>query len=105
MADVMSGGPAQRRKPRGSKRPNALSEESLMSKEQNLKAVALGAEIFPSHDFDRFGEFFAEHIVDHDAADGQAAGSRASSSTGADSSNRSPTSSSRPRPWSLTTAT
>jgi predicted ester cyclase len=74
MADVMSGGPAQRRKPRGSKRPNALSEESLMSKEQNLKAVALGAEIFPSHDFDRFGEFFAEHIVDHDPADGQAAG-------------------------------
>jgi predicted ester cyclase len=47
---------------------------SVMSKEQNLKAVALGAEIFPAHDFDRFDEFFAEDIVDHDPADGQAAG-------------------------------
>ena len=45
-----------------------------MSKEQNLRAFALGAEIFPARDFDRFGEFFAEHIVDHDPADGQVAG-------------------------------
>jgi hypothetical protein len=50
-----------------------------MSKEQNLKAFALGAEIFPTRDFDRFGEFFAEHIVDHDPADGQPPG-RVSSS-------------------------
>jgi predicted ester cyclase len=47
---------------------------NLMSKEQNLKALALGGEIVAAHDFDRFGEFFAEHIVDHDPADGQAAG-------------------------------
>jgi predicted ester cyclase len=45
-----------------------------MSKEQNLKALALGGEIVAAHDFDRFDEFFAEHIVDHDAADGQGAG-------------------------------
>jgi hypothetical protein len=45
-----------------------------MSKEQNLKALALGGELVATHDFDRFGEFFAEHIVDHDPADGQAAG-------------------------------
>jgi predicted ester cyclase len=45
-----------------------------MSKEQNLKALALGAEIIPAHNFDRFGEFFAEQIVDHDPADGQVAG-------------------------------
>ena len=44
-----------------------------MSKEQNLKALALGGELVATHDFDRFGEFFAEHIVDHDPADDPAA--------------------------------
>jgi len=45
-----------------------------MSKEQNLKALALGSEIVAARDFDRFGDFFAEHIVDHDPANGQVAG-------------------------------
>jgi predicted ester cyclase len=45
-----------------------------MSKEQNLKALALGAEIVPAHNVDRFGELFAEEIVDHDPAEGQVAG-------------------------------
>src|SRR6476620_10361701 len=45
-----------------------------MSKEQNLKALGLGGELVATHDFDRFGEVFAEHIVDHDPADDQAAG-------------------------------
>jgi predicted ester cyclase len=54
--------------------PNTLPRRNVMSKEQNLKALALGGELVATHDFDRFGEFFAEHIVDHDPADGQAAG-------------------------------
>jgi predicted ester cyclase len=45
-----------------------------MSKERNLKALALGGELVATHDFDRFGEFFAEHIVDHDPGDGQGEG-------------------------------
>jgi predicted ester cyclase len=54
--------------------PNTLPRRNVMSKEQNLKALALGGELVATHDFDRFGEFFAEHIVDHDPADDQAAG-------------------------------
>ena len=45
-----------------------------MTKERNLKALALGGELVATHDFDRFGEFFAEHIVDHDPGDGQGEG-------------------------------
>jgi hypothetical protein len=34
--------------------PNTLPRRDVMSKEQNLKALALGGELVATHDFDRF---------------------------------------------------
>jgi steroid delta-isomerase-like uncharacterized protein len=45
-----------------------------MSKEQNVATQGLAGEIAATRQFDRFGEVFAEGVVDHDAADDQAPG-------------------------------
>jgi predicted ester cyclase len=45
-----------------------------MSKEANMAAQAVGGEIGVTHDFDRFGEVFAENAIDHDPAEGQLPG-------------------------------
>jgi predicted ester cyclase len=45
-----------------------------MSQADNVKVLALFDEIVTARAFDRFGEVFADHVVDHDAADGQGPG-------------------------------
>jgi predicted ester cyclase len=45
-----------------------------VSRAENLKTLALFDEIVAARAFDRFGEVFADHVVDHDAADGQGPG-------------------------------
>ncbi len=45
-----------------------------MSKEQNVATQGLGGEIAATRQFDRFGEVFADGVVDHDAAEDQASG-------------------------------
>ena len=45
-----------------------------MSKEQNVATQGLGGEIAATREFDRFGEVFADGVVDHDAAEDQASG-------------------------------
>jgi steroid delta-isomerase-like uncharacterized protein len=45
-----------------------------MSKDQNVAALGRTAEIMAAHEFERLGEFFAQNVVDHDPADGQAPG-------------------------------
>jgi predicted ester cyclase len=41
-----------------------------MSKEDNFAVQAMGGEIGETRDFDRFGEVFAENLVDHDHGEG-----------------------------------
>lgn len=45
-----------------------------MSKEQNLAALAIGREICETREFDRFGEMFAENVVDHDPGEDRTPG-------------------------------
>jgi predicted ester cyclase len=54
--------------------PKALEEVVTVSKDQNIKAQLRGGEIATSRDFDRWGEVFAENVIDHDPADGQVPG-------------------------------
>jgi predicted ester cyclase len=45
-----------------------------MSKELNVAHQMIGGEIGNTHEFERFGEVMAEHVIDHDAAEGQSPG-------------------------------
>lgn len=47
---------------------------SVMSKEENVKVQSLGGPIAEARDWDRLREVFAADFVDHDPAEGQAAG-------------------------------
>jgi predicted ester cyclase len=46
----------------------------FVSREQNLAAQSIGGEIAVSHDYERFNEVMATGVLDHDGAEGQAAG-------------------------------
>jgi predicted ester cyclase len=45
-----------------------------MSRAVNLQTMSLFDEIVAARAFDRFGEVFTDHVVDHDAADGAGPG-------------------------------
>jgi len=45
-----------------------------MSREQNIATQQIGGEIGGTRDFDRFDEVFAQNVIDHDGAEGQAPG-------------------------------